>query len=102
MPAHAALEAYSVLTRFPAPHRASAADVREFLRQSFDDNWLTLRGTAVAQLVDELATRGVHGGATYDGLIGLTARAAGLKLVTRDLRARKTYELLGVEVEFVG
>lgn len=102
LPAHAAFETYSVLTRLPAPHRASPARVLSFLRESFDRDWLTMPGPALARLMDELADRGINGGSTYDGLIGATARAAGARLVTRDTRARLVYDLLGVDVEYVG
>lgn len=102
LPAHAALETYSVLTRLPAPHRASPPRVLEFLEESFEGDWLTLSGPSVRQAIAELAGRGVHGGSTYDGLIGLTARSVGATLLTRDLRAKQTYELLGVDVEYLG
>jgi hypothetical protein len=48
-----------------------------------------------------LETLGVAGGATYDGLIGLTAAAAGAKLVTLDVRALPIYQRLGADVELV-
>jgi predicted nucleic acid-binding protein len=47
----------------------------------------------------ELARSGVAGGATYDGLVALAAREHGAVLVTRDARARSTYEALGVSVD---
>jgi predicted nucleic acid-binding protein len=56
----------------------------------------------LARLVRELAERGIWGGAAYDGLIGATAKSAGARLYTCDLRARTTYELLGVDVRFIG
>ena len=102
LPAHAALETYSVLTRLPAPHRGSPPRVLEFLEQSFEGDWLALSGPSVRQVIADLVGRGVHGGQTYDGLIGLTARFAGAPLLTRDLRAMQTYDLLGVDVQFVG
>ncbi|MCL4292726.1 MAG: VapC toxin family PIN domain ribonuclease, partial [Acidimicrobiia bacterium] len=49
-----------------------------------------------------LAAAGIAGGATYDGLVALAARSAGLPLATRDRRAQSTYSLLGVPVEVVG
>jgi predicted nucleic acid-binding protein len=52
--------------------------------------------------VIEFARRDIRGGAAYDALIGATARSAGAKLYTCDRRARATYELLGVDVEFLG
>jgi len=39
------------------------------------------------------------GDATYDGLVALAAREHGAILVTRDARARSTYEALGVGTE---
>lgn len=102
LPAHAALETYSVLTRLPPPHRANPGEVSDFLGREFADAWLTLPGPAIATFIVELAEHGIVGGATYDGLIGVTARAAGATLFTCDRRARLVYERLGVEVEFVG
>lgn len=102
LPAHAGLEAYSVLTRLPPPHRVDATSVNTFLSHEFGPSWLTFPGDAVAALVAELATLGIVGGATYDGLIGFTARAAGAILFTCDRRARLVYDRLGVDVRFVG
>ena len=101
LPAHAALETYSVVTRLPAPHRGSPANVLRFLRTSFDGEWLALPGSSVGRLIEELAERGIFGGSTYDGLIAATVRAAGARLLTRDTRARATYEQLGVDFEFL-
>ncbi len=99
LPAHAAFETFSVLTRLPEPTRASPKRVSQFLAEAFADEWLTLPGASMAGLVRELAERGIRGGATYDALIGATARAAGTSLVTCDRRAVATYERLGVKVE---
>jgi predicted nucleic acid-binding protein len=52
-------------------------------------------------LINYLAVHNVIGGATYDALVGSTARAAGATLLTRDRRALRTYELLQVEYELV-
>jgi predicted nucleic acid-binding protein len=102
LPAHVALETYSVVTRLPAPHRGSPVNVLRFLRESFTGDWLTLHGSSTRELIEELTEQGISGGATYDGLIAVTVRATGARLLTRDVRARRTYELLGVDVEFVG
>lgn len=102
LPAHAGVEAYSVLTRMPEPGRASPSLVEAFLSRAFAGRWLALDGRVVAELVRELAQLGIAGGPTYDAVIGATARAAGATLYTCDLRARRTYELLGVEVALVG
>lgn len=102
MPAHVAYETYSVLTRMPDPHRATPSSVIRFLNESFDGNWVTLPASAMARLLSELADQGIRGGSTYDGLIGATARSVGAKLISRDRRAKPIYDLIGVEVEFVG
>jgi predicted nucleic acid-binding protein len=102
LPTHAGLEAYSVLTRLPAPHRASGDSVRAFLERAFPGEWLALPGASVKRLVDEFVERGISGGATYDALIGATARWVGATLYTCDRRARGVYDQLEVDVRFVG
>lgn len=101
IPAHALLETYSVLTGFPPPHRAAPALV---------DAWLDDRFTAVLRapgareqraLVRALAGAGRIGGAVYDALVALTAKAAGASLVTADRRALATYELIGVDFRYI-
>jgi predicted nucleic acid-binding protein len=102
LPGHAGLEAYSVLTRLPPPHRARSDDVGRFLRAEFPDPWLELGGAELASLIDLLIELGITGGATYDAVVGATAKAAGATLMTRDRRARVVYDLIGAAVEFVG
>ncbi len=102
LPGHAGLETYSVLTRLPPPHRAPAGEVRTFLEREFPEPWLVLPGEALAGLIGRLVAAGISGGATYDALIGVTAKHAGATLITRDRRALATYERLGVDVLFVG
>jgi predicted nucleic acid-binding protein len=99
--AHAALETYSVLTRLPPPHRVTAAVVQEYLADVTAADYLTLDSPAHRALIDDLTTHNLTGGATYDALVGATARAAGATLLTRDQRAIRTYELLQVEYELV-
>ena len=101
LPAQCALEAYSVLTRLPPPHRASPAVVRDFLDANFGDRYVTLVAGRFPQLVSELAELGIAGGATYDALIAAIARDAGGTLVTCDQRARPTYERIGITVEYL-
>ncbi|MCM3920370.1 hypothetical protein ND748_01540 [Frankia sp. AiPs1] len=49
-----------------------------------------------------LSQLGIAGGAVYDGLVALAAKAHGLALATRDARARGTYEAVGVKLILVG
>jgi predicted nucleic acid-binding protein len=99
--AHTAVETYSVLTRLPPPHRVAPVAVRAYLVDIASSDYLTLDGRSHRGLIDHLAEHGVTGGATYDALVGLTAKAAGATLLTRDARALRTYERLRVEVELV-
>ena len=99
--AHTAVETYSVLTRLPPPHRVSASAVQAYLADVTSDDYLTLDARSHRRVIDRLARHNIVGGATYDGLIGLTAKAAGALLLTRDPRAVATYERLHIEIELV-
>lgn len=101
LPGQAALEAYSVLTRLPPPHRASPWLVRDFLKANFREPYLVLAPEGLAALISELADAGITGGASYDALIAAVARDANATLLTCDLRARQTYGRLGVVVEYL-
>jgi len=101
LPAQSALEAYSVLTRLPPPHRAPANLVRDFLAASFPDPYLVLAPDAVAALIAELAGHGMIDGAAYDALIAAVAREAGATLLSCDRRAASTYERLGASVDYL-
>jgi hypothetical protein len=61
---HAALEAYSVMTRLPPPHRAPANQVRACLQAEFPEPWLALSGQEHASLIERLAELDITGGAT--------------------------------------
>lgn len=98
---HAALEAYSVLTRLPAPHRAPPDLVRDFLAARFPDPYLCLDGPSEKALVGKLVELGITGGAAYDALIATTAAAAGATLLSCDTRAAATYQRCGVEVQLL-
>lgn len=99
--AHCALEAYSVLTRLPAPHRADAALVVAFLSETFRGPAIALPAKRSARLPAELAAVGISGGATYDGLVAMTAAARGALLLTLDARAEATYRRCGVRYELL-
>ena len=92
---HALLEAYSVLTRLPPPHRTPAAVAAAFLVELADTAPLVLGGSSWATLPSRLASAGVVGGATYDALIAVTALEAGAELLSLDLRAAATYRSVG-------
>lgn len=102
VPAHVLVEAYSVLTRLPPPHRAPADLVATFLAERFAEAPLVLPARAHLALVETSARSGLAGGAIYDALIAATARHAGATLLTRDQRARSVYDRMKVRYEIVG
>lgn len=101
LPAHAALEAYSVITRLPEPFRAEPAVVVEFLRRTFPSPRLSLAADQQAQLPERLCAAGIAGGAVYDGMVALTASAGGAELVTLDRRALETYRRCGASARLL-
>lgn len=102
LPDHVVLESYSVLTRLPPPHRAPAGVVEEFLARRFPGELLLLPGNHHRTLVGTSADGGITGGAVYDALVAATAKHAGATLLTRDRRATRTYEAVGVRYRLVG
>ncbi|MDR2973423.1 MAG: type II toxin-antitoxin system VapC family toxin [Propionibacteriaceae bacterium] len=97
---HALAETYSVLTRLPGDARLSSADAVTLMDANFVDN-VTLSTATAKDVHRELARYGIVGGAVYDGLVALAARDHRLTLVTRDARARSTYEAVGAHVELL-
>ncbi|QDO89578.1 type II toxin-antitoxin system VapC family toxin [Ornithinimicrobium ciconiae] len=95
---HALAETYAVLTRLPGDSRVSPADAVRLIDDNFQYR-LVLDSEVAGDAHRELARCGVSGGATYDGLVALTARAHDAVLVTRDARARPTYEAVGAQVQ---
>jgi len=93
---HVAIETYSVLTRLPGPRRVDATTAAAVLAKRLAAPHATLDASMYPRALGRLADAGVSGGATYDGLIALTALEHGLELVTQDRRAERTYRALGV------
>jgi len=102
VPAHVLVEAYSVLTRLPPPHRAPAELVASFLAERFRADPLTLPGKEHFRLVERCVQAGIVGGSIHDALAAAIVRHAGARLLTRDRRAFPTYERLGVDYELIG
>ena len=96
-----ALEAYSVLTRLPAPHRTSGLAVRQFLQARFPQPYVRLNAAKYRKFILELPDQHVTGGAAYDALVAATAAACGAELVTCDRRALATYERYGVRTRML-
>jgi predicted nucleic acid-binding protein len=99
--AHAAIETYSVLTRLPPPNQADATTTAEVLNERLPSTYATLDASMYAKAPARLAAAGVSAGATYDGLIALTALEYDLELITRDKRAERTYRALNVSYQLL-
>jgi hypothetical protein len=102
LPAHAVLEAYSVLTRLPGGLAVPAATAAHVLGRRFDQDPLRLPKAQHRGLLATLSRAGVVGGASYDGLVGLEAAAHGCELRTLDRRAQDAYRRLGVAFRVIG
>ncbi len=98
---HAVNETYAVLTRLPGDARLTPGDAVRLIDARFGPAAI-LDARMTRRVPSVLATAGVAGGATYDGLVALAARSAGLPLASRDRRAANTYRILDVAVEFLG
>jgi toxin FitB len=94
--AHVAIETFSVLTRLPPTLRLKAADAAAIVDARLPSTYVALDATSCARVPSRLATAGVSGGATYDGLIALTALEHDLELISRDRRAARSYRALGI------
>jgi predicted nucleic acid-binding protein len=102
IPAHALIESYAVLTRLPPPHRLAAPTAGELLAGWFpSERVLHLDRRHTRSLLGRFATADLDGGAAYDGLVAVTAAAHDHVLLTRDARAVRTYERLGVTYQLI-
>lgn len=95
VPAHVLIEGYSTLTRLPAPHRVAPRDAAALIA-GLPFEPVAMDPSHTAKMIARLGAGGVRGGATYDALIAATALQHDLDLITRDARARSTYESVGV------
>ncbi|MSP96208.1 MAG: PIN domain-containing protein [Betaproteobacteria bacterium] len=98
---HCSVEAYSVLTRLPPPHRAPGNVVRDFLAARFAGPFLRMSPAQYREFVFGLPDRAVTGGAAYDALVAATAAATGVELVSCDRRALPTYERYGIRTHIL-
>jgi predicted nucleic acid-binding protein len=94
--AHVAAETYSVLTRMPPPLRLDPHTAATVIEARLPSERVALDADQQASAIRRLADARISGGATYDGLIALTALEHDLELVSRDQRAARTYRALGV------
>jgi predicted nucleic acid-binding protein len=99
--AHVALESYHVLTRVRPYRRLPPAAVARAIRDSFPGPLVGLEPEEQLVLMERAPRLGIVGGAIFDAAIATAARSAGLKLVSRDLRAAATYAAIGVDCELL-
>ncbi len=97
---HAMVETYSVLTRMPGAARRTRAAAQRFIDSEFAAS-VPLPAPVALHAVATFAREGIAGGAVYDGLVGLAAKAAGITLLSCDRRAAPTYAALGVDVRLI-
>lgn len=95
---HVVLETYSWLTR-NRPRTSPAVAAR--LLRSLPGPRLVLSAEGHDRLLDMTGSAGIMGGAVYDALIAMTALEAGARLLSRDTRAARTYQTIGVRFELV-
>ena len=95
---HVLLETYSWLTRnrprTPPPVAAG-------LLRTLPGPALVLSPEGHVRLLELAASGGLMGGAMYDALIAVTALEADARLLSRDERAARTYQAIGVRFELV-
>jgi predicted nucleic acid-binding protein len=72
------IEAYSVLTRLPSPHRLAPADALNLLEANFvlNANLVALEAGGYRSLLHGAPDAGVSGGRIYDAVIASCARRA--------------------------
>lgn len=100
-PAPVLIEAYSVMTRLPAPHRLSPTDSWALLEATFRNTLIVaLDETEVWSLLESAQVTGVAGGRTYDAHIMACARKANAKrLLTLNPRDFEALEVEGIAIE---
>ena len=97
---HSPAETYSVLTRLPDDLRPTPEDTARLIGQRFAPP-LPLGSRTSRRLPDMLSMAGIAGGAVYDAIVALAAVEHECRLVTRDARAKATYEAIGADVVIV-
>jgi predicted nucleic acid-binding protein len=75
------VEAYSVLTRLPAPYRLGASDAHSLITRNFvsSSDVAVLDGAAYMALLGRAAASGIVAGQIYDALVAECARTAGVE-----------------------
>ena len=97
---HAWFESFSVLTRLPPGQRQSPSSAARLLGHNFPHSRFLDAASAVG-LADRLRQMSITGGSVYDALVAMAALTHDLVLVSRDARAKRTYEAIGAAVDLL-
>ncbi len=101
LPTHVLIEAFSVMTRLPKPHRVDPEDALTVLTMTLEDK-VGLIGLPVRDYWDSLRTlvaRGSRGGAVYDAeIIECSLQAGATRILTLNLRHFQRLAPAGIEV----
>ena len=101
--AHAAAEAYAVLTRLPPPHRLAPRDALALIDGNFLEGAVALDAGGYRDLLRRAGADGITGGQTYDAIIAECAlRAKAHTLLTFNARHFAGLEAAGVQVVVPG
>jgi predicted nucleic acid-binding protein len=95
---HVLLETYAWLTRNRP--RTSPKVATDLLR-ALPGPPLVLSSDGHVRTLELTGSHGILGGAIYDALIAATALEADARLLSRDERAARTYEAMGIRFELV-
>lgn len=97
--AHTMAETFSILTR--QSNSRPPAQVIRYLDQFLEHQPVGLPPDSHSRVLRSLAEGGIVGGAIYDGLIAAAAEQAGLRLLSLDRRAARTYATLNADYEIL-
>lgn len=89
LPLQALVEAYSVMTRLPSPHRLSPKAALTILERSLRQRTIVveLDGEEAWGLIEGLSQRQIAGATSYDGLIAACAHKGGAQRILTFNRA---------------
>jgi predicted nucleic acid-binding protein len=105
VPGPALVEAYSVLTRLPAPYRLSPTDALAVLEANFvgGARIVALDAASYRRLLRRAPTAGIFGGRIYDAVIAECAlREQGTALLTFNAMHFLSFRAAGLEIVVPG
>lgn len=98
--AHTLLEAFRVITSVSSGAAVAPSTVAATL-EALALPHVQLPAEEYLPLVKRFAAADRFGGAIYDAQIAATAKHHGIKLLSRDARAARSYDVIGVDYELI-